>query len=55
MEYIIAIGALLVGSGLSYFVFNKIAQNKGNTIINEAKKEAEQIKKKNFCKLKKSF
>ena len=45
MEYIIAIGALLVGSGLSYFVFNTMAKNKGNTIINEAKKEAEQIKK----------
>ena len=45
MEIIIAITAFLIGGGLSYFVFNKMAQNKGNTIINEATKEAEQIKK----------
>ena len=55
MEYIIAIGALLVGSGLSYFVFNTMAKNKGNTIINEAKKEAEQIKKEKLLQAKEKF
>jgi len=55
MEIIIAITALLIGGGLSYFVFNKIAQNKGNTIINEAKKEAEQIKKEKLLQAKEKF
>ena len=55
MEYIIAIGALLVGSGLSYFVFNTMVKNKGNTIINEAKKEAEQIKKEKLLQAKEKF
>jgi len=52
---IIAITALLIGGGLSYFVFNKMAQNKGNTIINEAKKEAEQIKKEKLLQAKEKF
>jgi len=55
MEIIIAITALLIGGGLSYFVFNKMAQNKGNTIINEAKKEAEQIKKEKLLQAKEKF
>jgi ribonuclease Y len=55
MEIIIAITALLIGGGLSYFVFNKMAQNKGNIIINEAKKEAEQIKKEKLLQAKEKF
>jgi ribonuclease Y len=55
MEIIIAITALLIGGGLSYFVFNKIAKNKGNAIINEAKKEAEQIKKEKLLQAKEKF
>jgi len=55
MEIIIAITALLIGGGLSYFVFYKMAQNKGKTIINEAKKEAEQIKKEKFLQAKEKF
>ena len=45
MEIIIAIVALIIGVGVSYFVFNNLAQTKGRAIINEAKKEGEQIKK----------
>ena len=55
MEIIIAIIALLIGGGISYFVFNKMAENKGNTIINEAKKEAEQIKKGKLLQAKEKF
>ncbi|HIE74293.1 MAG TPA: ribonuclease Y [Flavobacteriales bacterium] len=55
MEIIIAITALLIGGGLSYFVFNKMAKNKGNAIINEAKKEAEQIKKEKLLQAKEKF
>ena len=55
MEIIIAIIALLIGGGISYFVFNKMAENKGNTIINEAKKEAEQIKKEKLLQAKEKF
>ena len=55
MEIIIAITALLIGGGLSYFVFNKMAQNKGNTIINKAKREAEQIKKEKLLQAKEKF
>ncbi|MDP7244923.1 MAG: ribonuclease Y [Flavobacteriales bacterium] len=55
MEIIIAITALLIGGGLSYFVFYKMAQNKGKSIINEAKKEAEQIKKEKLLQAKEKF
>ena len=55
MEIIIAIIALLIGGGISYFVFNKMAEHKGNTIINEAKKEAEQIKKEKLLQAKEKF
>ena len=55
MEIIISIIALLIGGGISYFVFNNMAQNKGNTIINEAKKEAEQIKKEKLLQAKEKF
>ena len=55
MEIIIAIIALLIGGGISYFVFNTMAKNKGNTIINEAKKEAEQIKKEKLLQAKEKF
>ena len=55
MEMIIAIVALLVGSGISYFTFNNLAKTKGSIIINEAKKEAEQIKKEKLLQAKEKF
>ena len=55
MEIITAIIALFIGGVISYFLFNKMAENKGNTIINEAKKEAEQIKKGKLLQAKEKF
>ena len=55
MEIITAIIALFIGGVISYFLFNKMAENKGNTIINEAKKEAEQIKKEKLLQAKEKF
>ena len=55
MEIIIAIVALLIGGGISYFTFNNLAKTKGSTIINEAKKEAEQIKKEKLLQAKEKF
>ncbi|MBC8266111.1 MAG: ribonuclease Y [Flavobacteriales bacterium] len=52
---IIVIIAFLIGGGISYFVFNNMAQNKGNVIIKEAKKEAEQIKKEKLLQAKEKF
>lgn len=55
MEIIIAIVALIIGAGVSYFVFNNLAQTKGIALINEAKKEAEQIKKEKLFQAKEKF
>ncbi|MEE2700423.1 MAG: ribonuclease Y [Bacteroidota bacterium] len=55
MEIIIAIVALITGAGISYFAFNNLAQTKGSAIINEAKKEAEQIKKEKLLQAKEKF
>jgi len=51
----IAVIALLLGSGISYFAFNNMAQNKGNLIISEAKKEAGQVKKEKLLQAKEKF
>lgn len=55
MEIIIAIVALIIGGGASYFMFNNLAHTKGSVIINEAKKEAEQIKKEKLLQAKEKF
>lgn len=55
MEIIIAIAALIIGAGVSYFVFNNLTKTKASTIINEAKKEAEQIKKEKLLQAKEKF
>ncbi len=55
MTIVIAVIALSLGSGISYFVFNNMTQNKGNLIINEAKKEAGQIKKEKLLQAKEKF
>ncbi len=52
---ITAVIALLLGGGISYFVFNNMAKNKGNVIINEAKKQAEQLKKEKLLQAKEKF
>ncbi|OUV76129.1 MAG: ribonuclease Y [Flavobacteriales bacterium TMED123] len=55
MEIIITIVALIIGAGVSYFVFNNLAKTKASTFINEAKKEAEQIKKEKLLQAKEKF
>ena len=55
MEIIIAIIAFIIGGVISYFLFNNLVQTKGSTIINEAKKEAEQIKKEKLLQAKEKF
>ena len=55
MEIIIAVVAFIVGAGTSYFVFNNLAKTKASTIISEAKKVAEQIKKEKLLQAKEKF
>jgi len=55
MEIIIIIVSFLIGGGISYLVFNSLVKTKGSTIINEAKKEAEQIKKEKLLQAKEKF
>ena len=55
MEIIIIIVAFLIGGGISYLVFSNLAKTKGSTILNEAKKEAEQIKKEKLLQAKERF
>ncbi len=55
MEIIITIVALIIGASVSYFVFNNLAKTKASTFINEAKKEAEQIKKEKLLQAKEKF
>ena len=57
METTIIIGiiALLVGALISFFVLKNINSSKNNTIIEEAKKEAERIKKEKILQAKEKF
>ena len=51
---IILVLQLVIGGAISFVVLNNINKGKGNSILDEAKKEAEQIKKIKFS-AKKSF
>ena len=57
METTIIIGiiALLVGALISFFVLKNINSSKNNTIIEDAKKEAERIKKEKILQAKEKF
>ena len=57
METVIIIGiiALLVGALISFFVLKNINSSKNNTIIEDAKKEAERIKKEKSFKTRKVY
>ena len=54
-KIIIGIIALLVGALISFFVLKNINSSKNNTIIEEAKKEAERIKKEKILQAKEKF
>ena len=55
MEIITIIVALIVGGGIAFFVINSQNSSKANLIIEEAKKEAEQIKKGKLLQAKEKF
>ena len=46
---------LIVGGGVSYFIFKNNLKTKSNSLLSEAKKEAEQIKKDKILQAKEKF
>tara|TARA_B110000003_G_scaffold272528_1_gene308569 strand:+ start:1179 stop:2708 length:1530 start_codon:yes stop_codon:yes gene_type:complete len=55
MEIIIALISLILGSLVTFFVISKQNSGKANIIVNEAKKQAEQIKKEKLLQAKEKF
>ena len=52
---IVGLVGLIVGAGIAFFVINSKNSSKANSIIEEAKKEAEQIKKGKLLQAKEKF
>ena len=46
---------VLFGGGITYFIINSISKKKSNSIIDEAKKKAEQIKRDKILQAKEKF
>ena len=55
MEIIIGILGLIIGAGIAFVILSKKNSSKANSVLADAIKEAEQIKKKNFYKQKKNL
>ena len=55
IEIIIAVVGVVTGGGIAFFVINRQKSGKANSIIEEAKKEAEQIKKGKLLQAKEKF
>ena len=55
IEIIITVVALIVAGGIAFFVINSKNSGKANLIIEEAKKEAEQIRKEKLLQAKEKF
>ena len=55
MEIIIAVVSVLLGGGITFFVVNGKNNNKSKLIIEEAQKNAEQIKKEKILQAKEKF
>jgi ribonuclease Y len=55
MDILAVIIGLIVGGAIVFFVFSKLNKSKGNSILEEAKKEAEQIKKTKILQAKERF
>jgi len=55
IEIIVGIGGIIVGGGIAFFILNNRNSGKANTIIEEAKKEAEQIRKEKLLQAKEKF
>ena len=52
---ILVLAALVIGGAIAFVVLNNINKGKGNSILDEAKKEAEQIKKDKIFQAKEKF
>ncbi|MEY3398377.1 MAG: hypothetical protein RL220_971 [Bacteroidota bacterium] len=52
---IAALGGVIVGGGLAYFLFNNVLSGKKNSILEEAQKEGEAIKEKKILQAKEKF
>ena len=57
MDIIIIVGVvgLILGGGISFFLINSLNLSKANLIIEDAKKEAEQIRKEKLLQAKEKF
>jgi len=52
---IAALGGVIVGGGLAYFLFNNVLSSKKNSILDEAIKEGEAVKEKKILQAKEKF
>ena len=52
---LLTIFGLIVGGGVSYFIFKNNLKKKSNSLLSEAQKEAEQIKKDKILQAKEKF
>ena len=55
MEIIVGVIGLVFGIGIAFFINNNLNNNKANLIIEDAKKEAEQIRKEKLLQAKEKF
>ena len=55
MEIIIGIVGLIIGAGIAFVILSKKNSSKANTVLADARKEAEQIKKEKLLQAKEKF
>ena len=55
IEIIIAVVGILIGGGIAFFVVNSKNNGKAKLIVEEAQKNAEQIKKEKILQAKEKF
>jgi ribonuclease Y len=55
MEIIIGIVGLIIGASIAFVILNKKNSSKANSVLSDAKKEAEQIKKEKLLQAKEKF
>jgi len=55
MEIIIGIVALIIGAGIAFVILSKKNSSKANSVLADARKEAEQIKKEKLLQAKEKF
>jgi len=55
LSIIISVVALIIGVGIGYFLFTKVANGKYKEILSSAEKEANVIKEKKLLEVKEKF